>query len=269
MNPILEFIDEYRVFIILILIAMVSYLFLFKKSKFTESLVSTKLNTSQPLSFSPIMEAHGTFPPLANPVVPEEIGLSQVYPQGSGVGMDRNDSNTFDKGRSGVLLTDYTIPESYGESSLTDPTGALGANQGARILRINNNGDSLKYKPYDETNYKNYSAAYNDAEVQMGYSLINDTKEIDYSDKFIPSNNLVIQTSPGQVSNLDNCEKMYPGVVKYNDFCITRGDIPYGKEVNGNVNPRLVSRWESFTGNYSRSDALKPIDGVLYPSLMS
>jgi hypothetical protein len=79
--------------------------------------------------------------------------------------------------------------------------------------------------------------------------------------------NLVIQTSPGQTSTLPNCEQTYPNVVKYKDFCITEGDIPYGQVVDGRVNPRLVSRWESYTGDYSREAALQNIDGVLYPEL--
>ena len=56
-------------------------------------------------------------------------------------------------------------------------------------------------------------------------------------------------------------------IEKYGDFCITEVDIPYGQVVNGKVNPRLVSRWESYTGQYSRDAALEPIDGLLYPNL--
>ena len=167
----------------------------------------------------------------------------------------------------GPLLTDHVGPESYGESSLSDPTGTNGAEQGSRILKIKNTGNQLNYKPSDETNKINYAAAYSSGEVQEGFSLINNTKPVDYSDNFVPDDYLKIQTSPGQESTLPNCESTYPNVVKYNNFCITEGDIPYGKVVDGKVNPRLVSRWESFTGDYSREDALNPIDGVLYPNL--
>ena len=98
-------------------------------------------------------------------------------------------------------------------------------------------------------------------------SFLYGNENINYSDSFNPDDNLKIQTSPGQSSTLTNCETTYPNVVKYNDFCITAGDIPYGQVVDGKVNPRLVSRWESLTGNYSREEALAPIDGVLYPQL--
>ena len=105
------------------------------------------------------------------------------------------------------------------------------------------------------------------AEVQKGPLFVNGASSINYSDSFNPEDNLMIQTSPGQTSTLRNCEKTYPNVVKYGDSCITEGDIPYGQVVDGKVNPRLVSRWESYTGDYSRQAALDPIDGVLYPNL--
>ena len=204
---------------------------------------------------------------LSNPVVPEEIGLAMKYPQGDGVGMSPSDSNSFYPTNPGPLLTSYQGPESYGESSLTNPSGNTGADQGARVLKIKNTGYQLNYKPTDESLNQNYASAYSDGEVQNGNTLINNAQPINYSDNFNPENNMMIQTSPGQESTLTNCEATYPNVVKYNDFCITAGDIPYGQIVDGKVNPRLVSRWESFTGDYSREAALEPIDGVLYPNL--
>ena len=112
-----------------------------------------------------------------------------------------------------------------------------------------------------------FAGAYTQGEVQDGSTLINGAQPVNYNSLFNPEDNLKLQTSPGQQSNLPNCETTYPNVVKYNNFCITEGDIPYGQIVDNKVNPRLVSRWESFTGDYSRQDALTPIDGVLYPNL--
>lgn len=246
--------------VIAVILVIVVYCNVFK-SKFSGNLVNpaAALNKVQPRSF-PSLKSTG----LAPPVVPEEIGLSQRYPQGVGVGMTNADSNSFKPGHPGPLLTDYTIPESYGESSLTDPTGRFGANQGARILRIVSTGDQLNFKPSDETEKDNFSVAYS---CRPG--LVNEEPacSIDYSDSFVPEQNLTITTSPGQESNLCNCEQTYPNVVKYGDFCITEGDIPYGQVVGGKVNPRLVSRWESYTGDYSRKEALRPVDGLLYPNL--
>jgi hypothetical protein len=50
-------------------------------------------------------------------------------------------------------------------------------------------------------------------------------------------------------------------------MCITEGDIPYTKTIDGKVNPRLVSRWESYTGDYSASEALKAKGGLLFPEI--
>jgi hypothetical protein len=192
-----------------------------------------------------------------------------VYPQGNGVGMTKDDSNSFRPGNPGPLLTDFSNPESYGESSLTDPNGTNGAEQGARVLRFTSTGDQMNYKGLDESNKGTFSAAYSPTgeEVQKGPSFVNGASPVNYQDSFKPESNLLIQTSPGQTSTLTNCENTYPNVVKYGDFCITEGDIPYGQVVDNKVNPRLVSRWQSYTGDYSREDALAPIDGVLYPNL--
>ena len=262
---------KYAVIGVIIIICMVIFFSVFFgiSEKFTGTLSSPmdSLNKSQPKSFSPIDTEISSFPKLEPPVVPEEIGLSQVYPQGQGVSMDKGDSNSFTPDKPGPLLTDYKNPESYGASSLTDPMGVKGAEQGARVIRLKAAGGQMNFKPFDESEQGTYASAYSNEEVQTGASFVNDTKYIDYSDSFNPEDNLSIQTSPGQESTLDNCEITYPGVVKYEKFCITDGDIPYGKEINGKVNPRLVSRWESYTGNYSRKDALDQVDGLLYPSL--
>jgi len=258
------------ILILMVVIGIVTlYFMFFKKSGFTTRLVTPMrtLNKRQPRLFPKITTKHGDFPPLANPVVPEEIGLAMVYPQGTGVGMSNLDSESFTPGKPGPYLTDYSIPESYGESSLTDPSGNNGANEGARVIRLLGAGDQTKFKPTDSADSLCYGSAYSRGEIKAGVAKVSNCEDINYNDNFNPEHNLTITTSPGQRSRLNNCEQTYPNVVKYKDFCITQGDIPYGEVVNGKVNPRLVSRWESFTGNYSRSEALRPIDGLLYPTL--
>jgi hypothetical protein len=258
--------------LLVILSTIVTYFIYTKfiKSTFSDKLINTNLNpTQQPMNFPPVDPSTVVpgFPALVPPVVPEEIGLTMVYPQGAGAAMSKMDSNSFDPGNPGPLLTDYTVPQSYGESNLTDPYGTNGADQGARILKIGTTGDSMKYKPMDESEKEFFSAAYTPGEVSEGLQLINDSQSINYNDSYNPSNSLVLQASPGQMSTLSNCETTYPNTVKYNNFCITEGDIPYGQVVDNKVNPRLVSRWESFTGDYPREAALTPIDGLLYPTL--
>jgi len=257
--------------LIIVICSIITYFIYtkFYKAQFNDKLVNNNLTDQQPLHFPPVLQSTNVpgFPDLVPPVVPEEIGLAMVYPQGSGVGMSQSDSNSFEPGKPGPLLTDYTIPESYGESSLSDPSGNNGANQGARILRIDSTGNQLNFKPIDEAENKFYSSAYTIGQVEEGRKLINNATPIDYSDTYNPSSNLKLQASPGQMSSLNNCEKTYPNTVKYNDFCITEGDIPYGQVIDNKVNPRLVSRWQSFTGDYSRQEALAPIDGTLYPTL--
>ena len=257
--------------LLIVISSIVTYFIyiMFFKSSFNDKLVNTNLTDQQPLKFTPFSQVTQVpnFPNLVPPVVHEEIGLAMVYPQGVGIGMSKSDSNSFEPGNPGPLLTDYTIPESYGESSLSDPTGINGSDQGARIIRINSNGDQGNYKPIDESDNTYYSVAYAQGQIPKGIQLINDATPIVYTDSFSPSNNLKLQSSPGQMSSLTNCETTYPNTVKYNNFCITEGDIPYGQIVDNKVNPRLVSRWQSFTGDYSREKALEPIDGLLYPNL--
>ena len=267
-NLVKTLLDNKLMIVIGIISIIILYTF-FNKSNFTGRLnvPANYLNNKQPRSFPKISQRHGDHPPLANPVVPEEIGLSQVYPQGVGVGMTNLDSEAYTPGNPGPYLTDYSIPESYGESSLTDPRGTNGANEGARVIRLISAGDQTQFKPTDVADSLSFASAYSSGEVKAGISKVSNHSEIDYNSNFNPEHNLTITTSPGQRSHLNNCEQTYPNVVKYKDFCITEGDIPYGEVVNGKVNPRLVSRWESFTGDYSRAEALRPIDGLLYPTL--
>ena len=264
---IVNFLKENVIVILIVIVILGFIIVIYSKSSFDRVLNNNVLTKIPPQAFPGLSEPDSGGITLANPVVPEEIGLAMKYPQGGGVGMNPSDSNSFYPTNPGDLLTNHTIPESYGESSLTDPLGNNGADQGARILKIKSTGNQLNYKPVDESLKLNYAAAYSDGEVQNGNTLINNAQPVNYNDSFNPENNMNIQTSPGQESTISNCENTYPNVVKYNDFCITEGDIPYGQIVENKVNPRLVSRWESFTGDYSREKALEPIDGLLYPNL--
>jgi hypothetical protein len=256
--------------IILVVVIVAIAVWYFTKSSFDGKLINTNLTDKQPLSFPPLNKGPLK---LAKPDVPEEIGLAMPYPQGSGVGMEVSDSNSFYPTKPGPLLTDYVGPESYGESSLSDPTGNNGANQGSRILKIKNLGDQNKFKPLDETATHAFATAYTNggsidtSELHSGNKFRNGEDYVNYADNYVPSSNFNIQSSPGQVSTLDNCETTYPNTEKYEDYCITDGDIPYGKVVNGKVNPRLVDRWQSYTGIYDRDAALNGIDGLLYPVL--
>jgi len=266
------------ILVLLVLLIVVSL----AKSNFNVTLSGDPITVTPPKEFQPLpTPIKSTKPPgmdrvdfpqrplipLAPPTVPEEIGLGVKYPQGTGVGMNPLDSNAFTPTNPGPLLTRYSIPEAYAESSLADPTGIKGADQGSRIIKIKNTGNQMMYKPLDEAEPLLYSAAYSNNEVQNGDALINGAMNIDYNNSFNPENHLKLQSSPGQMSNLNNCESTYPNTEHYDDLCITDGDIPYGKIVNGKVNPRLVSRWQSYTGDYNREAALAPIDGLLYPTL--
>jgi hypothetical protein len=255
--------------VVLVLLKFTGIISSFGKSNFKTTLITpfAEINQRPPKSFPPLSQDNIDGIRLADPVVPEEIGLGSKYPQGSGVGMSNSDSNSFEPTKPGPLLTDFTIPESYGESSLTDPMGTNGAGQGARVLRIKSTGDQLLYQPYDDSVNCSFAGAYGSTDVQKGPTLINGTQPVNYGSNFNPNENLKIQASTGQQSSLPNCESWYPNTVKYGDFCITEGDIPYGQVVDNKVNPRLVSRWESYTGDYSREAALTPIDGVMYPNL--
>jgi hypothetical protein len=256
-------------FVWVIFIVIIAVIVFFPKSGFKRTLITppSEISNEQPKNFPPLTEPHQEIN-LLPPVVPEEIGLAMAYPQGSGVGMDPNDSNSFYPDTPGPLLTSHLQPISYGESNMADPYNNSGSAEGSRVLKIKSTGSQSSYQPVDNIIKSVYSPAYTAGEVSSTDStFINGSTAIDYKQNFEPEQNLKLQASPGQKSTLPNCEGTYPNVVKYNGMCITEGDIPYGEVVDGKVNPRLVSRWESFTGDYSRQQALEPIDGVLYPNL--
>jgi FkbM family methyltransferase len=75
--------------------------------------------------------------------------------------------------------------------------------------------------------------------------------------KFIDKQNII--------ANFGGREHSIKFNIDYTEFSSTRKDDL--QIVNGKVNPRLVSRWQSYTGDYNREAALAPIDGLLYPTL--
>lgn len=209
--------------------------------------------------FKPVMEIDKKTPVD----IPEEIGLAMKYPQGSGVAMDKEDSNSFTPTKPGPLLSDHMIPEAYGDSSYA------GHLENSRIIKLKDTGNQDNFKPYDSSEESVFAEAYNNntKPVHIGNAFVNGASPIDYSSHFSPEKSMVLESAAGTMSTTGNCEKRYPAVEHYAGHCITEGDIPYGKVVNGKVNPRLVSRWESYTGNYSTAEALEPYDGSLYPKL--
>jgi len=225
------------------------------KEPFLPTLVTpeSELTNDQPRSFDDKFN---------KPPIKEEIGHYMIYPQGAGVYMSSKDSDSFSRAGKDILLTSYSIPESYGESSFNDPTGE----KSARIIDITKSsvGNQSQFKPTESMSDDAYPEAYSNGNREF-------PGMIDYNDSFVPENNIVLQGSPGKMNNSPNveCDSSYPRVVKYNGNCITAGDIPYGTtlDVNGKqvVNPRLVSRWESYTGNYNAEQVIK--DGLLFPKM--
>jgi len=264
----MDFIQRIQLPVIIAVIAgvLLLVLMMFRRSKFKRTLITPpdQIKKSPPKSFPPLDEPKDDEINLLQPVVPEEIGLAMVYPQGQGVATSKNDSDSF--GNMNLLLTSYQTPESYGASSIVDSNAAA---QNSRIIKIKNTGSQLSFKPVDESIKSTFAGAYNQAELQEGdNTLINGSVNVNYNDNpFTPEQNLKLEASPGQENTLNNCEATFPNVVKYNDLCITQGDIPYGQQIQGKVNPRLVSRWESYTGDYSPEQALQDTDGLLYPNL--
>ena len=193
--------------------------------------------------------------PLLKPDVPEEIGFP-LY--GKGVSTDPADSNVFISEKNpGSLHTEYNQNDSIGESSYSDQFGS-------RIIKLNSAGIQSSFLGKDEAEFKYEAGAYNKPPVQSGYTLLNYNNPINYSSNFNPSSNLKIETPPGQYTSTDNCETTYPNTINNNGVCLTAGDIPYNTIVNGKVNPRLVSRWESLTGSYDPNQIIKQ-SSSLYP----
>jgi hypothetical protein len=170
------------------------------------------------------------------PDVPEEIGLSVAYPQGA-VGMEASDA-------------------------LSQPV-----ENASRIISLKSKGSLNNFKPFDDTEKEVYFPAYSKSgEVPKTNTFIGNSGPLNYTDSFDPNDSLGIQSSPGQEATSE-CQQTYPRVLKYDGMCITEGDIPYTKTIDGKVNPRLVSRWESYTGDYSASEALKAKGGLLFPEI--
>jgi hypothetical protein len=241
--------------VIIIVVALFALYLYANLSKFNNTIYGGPINEDTPRR---IIDTNPMIPPAD---IPEEEGFP-LY--GSGIGMSDKDSQSFVG--SNELLTDYKNPESYGESSLNDPFGTEGAIAGSRIIKIKNVGSQTNFKPMDESQRSFKAGAYNSPEVQSGKALLNENTRMVYTDSYIPSNNLNLETSPGH-DTTGTCESMLPRNVKYGDHCITVGDIPYGEIVNGMVNPRLVDRSQFFMGDYDPKQVLAPDNGLLYPTL--
>jgi len=200
---------------------------------------------------------------LVEPDLPEEKGFP-IY--GKGASMDVRDSNILNKIDDNVLHTGFLKNESIGESTFSDKYGS-------RILKINSVGIQDNFKPVDEAEKKFFSASYDNFEkklTQTGFDFLNDKDDfINYDDSFNPSNNIKIEASPGTFTESDKCENTLPRTIKGDQgACYTEGDIPYDSIINGKVNPRLVSRWQSYTGDYDPQDVLNYTkSGVLYPTI--
>ena len=69
----------------------------FKKSGFKTTLITPmdQIEPIPPMKFSPLSQKIDGIS-LAQPVVPEEIGLAMLYPQGAGASMSKKDSNSFE-----------------------------------------------------------------------------------------------------------------------------------------------------------------------------
>jgi hypothetical protein len=197
---------------------------------------------------------------LLKPDVPEEDGFP-LY--GGGVSMDRNDSDVLiSTNDNGPLHTSLLKNESIGESMYTDQFGS-------RIVKIKNTGSQSNFKGFDESESTNYSAAYNNNTlVQTGYNFINNNTFINYGDDFVPDNNILTEGSPGSMTATPNCEQTLPRTTKSGDYCLSDVDLPYKEVTNGKVNPRLVSRWESYTGMYDPQAVINDShSGNLFPKV--
>lgn len=203
---------------------------------------------------------------LDPPTVKEEIGLGIKYPQGQGVAMSPSDSNTFALPNPNALLSKHNVPQANGISNYADLTGTLGANEGAKIIKLVNTGVQNKFKPQDEDfRYPGtYSSAY---DTDNTIYVTPGSVEINYNDSFEPEKQLKLTSSAGKESKTADCAEYFPANIKLEDICISKVDLPYGKIINNQVNPRLVSRWESYTNNYNPEEALSLADGNMYPKI--
>jgi hypothetical protein len=264
-----------RVLILIILIVgilLLLYFYVFKSS--FNNVINGNINDSSPRMFPELVpppkeniviapndtsvsllgnssQEQRILPPKAD--IPEEAGFP-IY--GKGVSTDTMDSNIFvSENVPGKLHVEYPQNESFGESMYSDQFGS-------RIIKLKNAGTQSQFKGLDESQNKYVSGAYGMGGVQSGYTLMGNG--VNYSSDFIPKNGLKMEASPGSYSLSNECESTYPNTVLSNGACLTAGDIPYDSVVNGKVNPRLVSRWESYTGNYNAEEVLKG-NSTLFP----
>ena len=178
---------------------------------------------------------------LAIPPVKEEIGLAQVYPQGSGVAMSSENSKGLPPD---LKLDDHNYPEAYGQSSLGNRK--MQFTDGMKILSVKTTGKQ-----------DNYSGLY----FNDDYLNVSDGPEFQIEQL------MQVETIPGkQFNNNDIPEQSYPATLQYKNNFIIDGDIPYGETVNGKINPRLLSRWEYYTNQYNAKEKLSQ-SGLLYPKV--
>lgn len=218
--------------------------------------LNNPINTSIPVEFTKY--SNTILPddniPLFPPDVPEERAFA-IY--GGGVSMDRLDSDVLP---GGPLHIEFKKNESVGESPYS-------SNYGSRIIKIGSAGVQSNFKPSECCISKSYSTPHNYEMQSCGY-LLQNSRYIDYSDNFVPSDNIKLEESPGKYSDSEYCENTLPNVQYDPEIgaCLTAGDIPYRSSVNGRVNPRLLSRWQSYTGSYDPIEILASTsDGALYP----
>jgi len=237
---------KYSYILLVFLVLLLLFIFTQKKSGFNDVL-DGQINTITPI----IPDSYNTCSndiSLLRPDVPEE----RAFPlYGAGASMDRDDSNTTANiNKSDSLHTLFKVNESIGESPFSQ-------NINSRIIKIKDVGKQNMFNAF-EKNF--YTAAF------VNNTILDNKKFVTQQyDDYNPSNNLLLESSPGSVNNSEvNCESTYPKVVNFNGMCLTEGDIPYEQIVNGKVNPRLVSRWESFTGQYDPNQVLLT-NGLLYP----
>lgn len=186
---------------------------------------------------------------VPEPVLREEVG-SQAYPQGHGVGMNISDSNALPP-KKVLLMSNTELPQAYGESSLADGMGKKGTSDGCRVLELKSMGNQDMFKPFSKG--------------ANNHTFVSPKDIISYGSDWRPSKEgLRLACSAGKSAPNTPCQDWLPNNFKVDGVCVTAGDLPYD---NPNLpNPRMVSRPEFFTGDFSN---VTPADynngGQLFP----
>ena len=237
---------KYSYILLVFLVLLLLFIFTQKKSGFNDVL-DGQINNNTPV----IQDMYTSGNDIT--LLPPDVAEERAFPlYGDGVSMDRADSNIIQNSKNlGPLHTSFKVRESSGESSFTE-------NINSRIIKIKNAGKQNIFNGFEEVFYP--AAFINN--TFLNNKFVSSNQYDDYN----PNDNLILESSPGSVNcnQQVNCESTYPKVVNFNGMCLTEGDIPYEQIVNGKVNPRLVSRWESFTGDYDPNKIILN-NGLLYP----